>query len=301
MDNIAMLFACLAIGLVLRLLGRVPDNAHTTINAYIVNVALPALILQQIHLVKFDPNLIYAVLMPWLQFGIGAALFWMIGRQFSLARTTTGALAVVGGLGNTSFLGLPMIESFYGTSGVPIGILIDQLGSYLLLSTVGIAVISSYAGGAVTTADILKRILTFPPLIALVLAAALIPIGYPPLLGSVFGRLGATLAPLALISVGLQLRFGELAGKRQLVALGLSYKLVVAPLILLALYGGVIGLRGHATQVTLFEAAMPPTLGGSIVAIQYGLDAKLISPMVGIGTVAAFLTLPAWERAFAII
>jgi predicted permease len=67
-----------------------------------------------------------------------------------------------------------------------------------------------------------------------------------------------------------------------------------------ALYAGLIGLRGRTTEVTLFEAAMPPQLGGSIVAIQYGLDAKLISLMVGVGTVAAFLTLPAWSRAFAL-
>lgn len=33
-----------------------------------------------------------------------------------------------------------MIESFYGTSGMPIGILIDQLGTDLVLSTLGIAV-----------------------------------------------------------------------------------------------------------------------------------------------------------------
>jgi hypothetical protein len=78
----------------------------------------------------------------------------------------------------------------------------------------------------------------------------------------------------------------------------LGYKLIVAPLLILVLYAGLIGLRGRTTEVTLFEAAMPPQIGGSIVAIQYGLDARLISLMVGIGTVAAFLTLPVWWRAF---
>ena len=99
----------------------------------------------------------------------------------------------------------------------------------------------------------------------------------------------------------MQVRPGELTGKRGLLAMGLGYKLVDAPLLIMAIYAGIIGLRGAATQVTLFEAAMPPMLGGSIVAIQYGLDAKLISLMVGVGTVAAFVTLPAWERAFAIV
>jgi hypothetical protein len=46
MDNVAMLFVCLAIGMALRKFRRIPDNAHTTINAFIINVALPALVLQ---------------------------------------------------------------------------------------------------------------------------------------------------------------------------------------------------------------------------------------------------------------
>ena len=300
MDNIAMLFLCLAIGMALRKFNRVPDNAHATINAFVINVALPALVLQQIHSVKLDPALVYAVLMPWLLFAASAALFWIIGRKLNLPATTTGALAVVGGLGNTSFIGLPMIESFYGPTGMPTGILIDQLGTYLVLSTVGIVLICVYSEGAVTRSDIVKRIATFPPLIALVVAVALIPVNYPPLVVSVLSRLGGTLAPLALVSVGRQLRLGELSGKRGLLAMGLGYKLVLAPLLILALYAGLIGLRGQTTEVTLFEAAMPPQLGGSIVAIQYGLDAKLISLMVGIRTVAAFLTLPVWSRAFAL-
>jgi predicted permease len=298
MDNIAMLFLCLAIGMALRKLGRVPDNAHVTLNAFIVNVALPALILQQIHNVNLDPAMIYAVLMPWLLFAASAALFWIIGRQLKLPPTTTGALAVVGGLGNTSFIGLPMIEAFYGANGMPTGILIDQLGTYLVLSTVGIVLICLYSGGAVTRSEIAKRIVTFPPLIALVIAVALIPVTYPPPVSSVLAHLGGTLAPLALVSVGLQLRPGELAGKRELLAMGLGYKLIVAPFLILVLYAGLIGLRGPTTEVTLFEAAMPPQIGGSIVAIQYGLDARLISLMVGVGTVAAFLTLPLWWRAF---
>jgi hypothetical protein len=53
--------------------------------------------------------------------------------------------------------------------------------------------------------------------------------------------------------------------------MGLVYKLIVAPLLILILYAGLIGLRGRTTEVTWFEAAMPPQIGGSIVAIQYGL------------------------------
>jgi predicted permease len=74
----------------------------------------------------------------------------------------------------------------------------------------------------------------------------------------------------------------------------LGYKLIIGPALVLLLYVGGLGLHGSATRITLFEAAMGPQIGGSIVAIQYGLNALLISLVVGVGTVLSFITLPLW-------
>ncbi len=299
MTNIIMLFICLAIGMALRYSERVPVNAHTSINAFIIHVSLPAVTLLQVHTVRFNPQLLYAVFMPWLLFMVSAGLFWMIGRALGLPKATTGALAVLGGLGNTSFIGLPMIESFYGTGGIPIGIMIDQLGTYLVLSTIGILTICYYSEAVVTWREIAIRIATFPPLIALIVAIVLIPFPYPVWFVTVLTRLSATLAPLALVSVGMQLRLGALRGNIQSLAMGLGYKLVLAPVLIALVYVGFMGFRGPTTQVTLFESAMAPQIGGAIVATQYGLNAQLISLLVGVGTVLSFLTLPLWWRAFA--
>ena len=149
-----------------------------------------------------------------------------------------------------------------------------------------------YAEGAITPREIAKRILTFPPLIALVVALVLMPVTYPAWANSVLVRLAGTLAPLSLVSVGLQLHLGALRGNRGPLALGLGFKLVLAPALILLIYAGALGLRGFTTQITLFEAGMAPMIGDSIVAIQYGLNAPLISLMVGIGTVLSFVTLP---------
>ncbi len=301
MDNVIMLFACLAVGMALRWGKRVPENAHTSINAFVIHVSLPALTLLQMRFVVLDPALLYAALMPWFLFAASAILFWAVGRLLRLPRTTIGALAVVGGLGNTSFMGLPMIEAFYGPGGMPTGIVVDQLGTYLVLSTIGIMLICFYSEGAITGREIARRIVTFPPLIALVLDIALIPVTYPGWTVSVLARLSGTLAPLALVSVGLQLKLGALRGNRGPLAMGIGYKLVLGPLLMLVLYVGGLGLRGPTTQITLFEAAMAPQIGGSIVAIQYGLNAPLISLMVGVGTVLSFVTLPLWWNLFQVL
>jgi predicted permease len=292
MGNIVLLFACLAIGMGLRTTGRAPENAHTALNAFIIHVSLPALTLLQIHRIALQPELLYSVAMPWILFAIGAAFFWVVAKVMRLSPSTTGALILSGGLANTSFVGLPMIETFYGPTGMAIGILIDQLGTYLVLSTLGIAIASIYSAGANSAGDILKRVFTFPPLLALLLA--LMNIEYPEWLENVLRRLGDTLSPLALVSVGLQLRLDQLRGNRSPLVLGLSFKLLLAPLLLAILYVGVFRATSEVIRITLFEAAMGPQIGGAIVAIQHGLNPPLITLMVGVGITLSFVTLPMW-------
>jgi len=64
MANIVLLFLCLIIGMALRRSGRVPENAHTAVNASVINVSLPALTLAQIHNIEFQLALIYSATMP---------------------------------------------------------------------------------------------------------------------------------------------------------------------------------------------------------------------------------------------
>src|SRR5258708_14185101 len=70
----------------------------------------------------------------WLMFALGVGFFWALSARLKFTRGTTGALMLCGGLANTSFVGLPMIEAFFGASSMATGILIDQLGTYLVRS-----------------------------------------------------------------------------------------------------------------------------------------------------------------------
>jgi predicted permease len=294
LQNIILLILCLVIGFALRRFKRVPDNAHTTLNVFIIHVAFPALILAQVHGLHLETALLFSVLMPWLMFIIGAALFWATARYLRLPPTTTGALILTGGLANTSFIGLPMIEAYYGRSGIATGILIDTLGTYLVLSTLGITVACIYSSGTASARDVAIRVATFPPLIAVVVAMVLMNVSYPEWLGGVLTRLGGTLAPLALVSVGLQLRFDAWRGNRRPLLLGLSYKLIAAPALIGGLYLGVLGLDDGNMRVTILEAAMGPQIGGAIVASQYGLNSPFVTLMVGVGTLLAFMTSACW-------
>jgi predicted permease len=68
----------------------------------------------------------------------------------------------------------------------------------------------------------------------------------------------------------------------------------MGPALVLALFSGALGAGGLHIQVTIFEAAMAPMIGASIVALEHKLDPPLVTLMVGIGIPLSFLTLPLW-------
>ena len=201
---------------------------------------------------------------------------------------------LTGGLANTSFIGLPMIDTFYGPQFLGLGILIDQLGSYFVLSTLGILVASLYSGHSTNAKTVIRKIVLFVPFQAFVLALLLMPFEYPIWLDELLKRLGATLVPIALVSVGYQLQLSQVRGKAYALTVGLVFKLAVAPALILLLFAGVLGAEGPVLSVTVFEAAMGPMIGASIVAIDHELDPPLLTLMVGVGIPLSFLTLPVW-------
>jgi predicted permease len=297
MSNFVLLGACFLLGILLRWSGRLPDNAAATLNGFVVNISLPALTLTYVHGLELDTTLILPALMAWIMFGIGCGFFYVAGRVLRFSPATTGGLMLTGGLANTSFIGLPMIQTFYGSEYLGLGILIDQVGSYFVLSTLGILVASYYsAGQAVSARAIARKILLFTPFQAFVLALLLMPVAYPPWLDDLFQRLGATLIPIALVSVGYQLHLSQVRGKALPLTVGLVFKLAIAPALILLLFAGLLGDRGTVLQVTVFEAAMPPMIGASIVAMDHELDPPLLTLMVGVGIPLAFLTLPLWYQ-----
>jgi malate permease and related proteins len=92
------------------------------------------------------------------------------------------------------------------------------------------------------------------------------PLAFPPVLGQTLARIGDTLAQLELLSVGLQLHFDALREHRRLLCLGLGYKLLVRPALVVAL----LWLSGAGpdmvSRVSVIEAAMPPMIGTAVVA-----------------------------------
>jgi predicted permease len=301
MENFFLLALCFILGVVLRRTGRLPEATPAALNGFIVHVSLPALTLHYLRHLDLEASLAAPLAMAWLLFAAGVAFFFAAQRLFRWPAATTGALILTGALGNTSFVGLPMIECFFGREHVGLGILIDQLGTYVVLSTVGLLVAAMLSAGELTARAVLRRVLAFPPFVAVLVALASAPLALPAWLDAVFLRLGDTLAPLALLSVGFQLRLGALRSRWRPLAAGLGYKLLAGPLLVLGAFAALMDVDTPSLQVAVFEAAMAPMIGGAIVAAQHKLDPELGTLMLGIGIPLSFLTVPLWYYALRVL
>lgn len=295
MSNVLLLAICFGLGALLRRTHKAPEATPSVLGVWIIEVALPATILRYVPELQWDPTLAFAGLIPWVGFGASVAVIATLRPLLGWDRRTTACLMLVAGLGNTSFLGLPICEALHGTDAIPVALVADQVGSFLTLSTLGLVVLAWGDGATVSTRVIARRIFTFTPFWALVVAMVLRAV--PPLpteLTDVLGRLSATLGPLALFSVGFQLQLGDLRARLRDVAVGLSVRLMLAPAIALAL-ALATGISGLVGPVTIIEAGMPPMITAGILAADRRLDASLAGLLVAFGIPVSVVTIALWN------
>jgi predicted permease len=287
-----LLFVCLILGTLVARFAKPPAGIVQGINWWVLNVALPALVLELIPKLRFDAQLWFPVAAMWLTFGGAWLLFGLLGPRLGWSRQRTGALILVCGLGNTAYMGYPLIEALHGKPGLALAVVADQLGAFPVLASAGIVVASIYSGRTPQLGPIVRRIVTFPAFIALVVGIIAGACGgWSALLDGVFAPIGATLTPLALFSVGLQFKFHP--GQRQLGAAswGLGWKLLLAPLACWVV-GAAAGVGGLVLTVGVLQAAMAPMVSAAILADEYDLEPTLANTVLGAGIVLSLLTVP---------
>lgn len=294
MDNFIITVAFLLIGITIKRLPAFSKETGTVLNLFVIYISLPALVLLKVPELIFSRHLLAPALMPWGMLLSSAVVVLFLSKVFGWDKGTTGCLLLLIPLGNTSFIGIPMVKVFFGDKAIPYAVLYDQLGSFLALATYGSLVLALYGLGNTkpSVTDVVKKIVTFPPFIALLLAFFLRFFSYPDVTQNILEMLAATLVPLVMIAVGFQLQLRlnrEVVGQ---LTVGLLIKLIAAPILALV-FCRLAGLEGYAVNVSIFEAGMPPMISAGALAIIADLNPQLTAALVGIGLLVSFATLPA--------
>lgn len=296
MNNFILIFLFLSLGLILQRVKQFPTHIYKTINKIVIYICLPAITLYHIPKIKWSNELLFPIGAGWISFFLAFLFFHFLGRRLGWSNKLIGCLILTAGLSNSSFLGYPIVEALFGKKGLETAVLVDQPGTFVVVSTLGVFVAAFYSNGNPDFKSIAKKIIFFPPFITFV-AACLLNVFNAELnanIESVLLKLGSLVTPLALFSVGLQLSFDRKSRHWKFLRLGLFFRLIVTPFIIFILYVFIFNQHSEAIKITIIEIAMAPMITGAILASTCGLKPKLSSMMIGFGIPISFITIALW-------
>jgi predicted permease len=264
---------------------------------YLIYVALPALAMIHIPPLQLKWDLILAPSSAWFTFLLSWVFFALLGTKLGWDRRTTGCLILVSGLGNTSFLGFPILELLYGKEALPTAFLIDQGGSFLLVSTVGVYIGSRYGDGGRSILQVFKKMVLFPPFLLLLgsLLMSYFRLSLPDMLLPWFQAIGTSMAPIAMAVIGLTLFLDSKWTQNKHLWYGLGYRLLLAPACVWLVYGLILPSDSLELKVMVLESGMAPMISGALLAMEFGLQPRLATLLAGLGIPLCGISLLLWQ------
>jgi malate permease and related proteins len=283
--------AIVGLGVVLRSAGLVRAADSKALNAVIIYVGLPAFVFQAVHEAPLSRELLGVIGVAWAVFLATLGLSFAAAHLLGLTQQRKGAFILAASLGNTGYLGYPLTAALLGAAAVPLAVFYDVFGTVFALVLVGLPIAARYGVHGDGRVNVLRELVTFPAVIALVAALALRSVQIPVPVSDWLGLLGSMVAPLIMISVGISLRPRAITTNLREVGVIALLRLGVAPAVAAVVAVLLVG-SPDAGRVAVLEAGMPSMMLAFAVGERYGLDTDLIASAIFVTTVLAAVSVP---------
>ena len=289
---LALVISAFLLGWLVRTIRPIPVVVTAWADKYVLQVALPAVIIAKISTVSFDADVVLPIAVAWAVILVSIVAVLVASRVLNWSRALTGALLLVGVLGNTSFLGLGMVEGLLGADHLASAIAYDQVGTFVGLALWGSFVASTYGAGESGWRPVLKRLSRFGPFLALLASLVFRIIDLPGDVYPILNGIGKTVAPVAMCALGLRFTLSVSRSVQVPALFGLVTKMAVLPGLVYVVAVVVGSPHDIAWSTSILQAAAPPMVTAGVVAVGAGLSAELVAFMVGVGTLVSFVSLP---------
>lgn len=319
------------------ILGRLlPKNAPATLGKFLFAFGIPFSTIAFMRRANLSGGILIAPLTGWIALLVGAGLAWVwidlgvsderlkaiargladwtepaevvdhhTDRSHSLQTTawskpTQGSFLLAMMVGNTGFLGIPVILSLIGSEYFAWALFYD-LSISIGVQVFGVALASSYGTKLQKRGKhaALKAILKNPALWAFGVGFLLRFLPLPPLAEEALKTGAWVVITLFLIMIGMQLsKLSSLRNLKQGLTC-LSIKMLWTPLVVgtgLMFFG----VTGPPRLLLVLLMGMPPAFITTLFAEKYGLDQDLAVTTVAIGCIAVLFTIPIWMLLFGI-
>ncbi|HHX03503.1 MAG TPA: AEC family transporter [Tissierellia bacterium] len=292
LENILFLFLIILIGFLAKKTRLVSDQARPVLSQFVLNVAMPFLILDSM-MFDYDPQMLKNSMtilgIAIVVYAVAILISELSPRLWKLPPSHMASYHFGMVLPNTGFLGLPLLRVTYGAEAAFYGTMIHLV--FIALNwTYGVYVFTRDEGSEVKLKDLIN-----PSILSLFLGFLLflLPIRLPNIVLRTISSMSHTASPLTMFIIGMMLteiRFKELFMSLKPVILAL-YRNVLFPL---AVYFVLKSLHfsGPLLYVPTVIFGMPVAANTAIFAQGYGKDYQTATKVVLVSTVLALLTIP---------
>lgn len=290
-------FLLMMLGLVLNR-SLLPEPAFWSgLEALVYFVLFPALLVDTLARAKLGSvpiagvggALLIAVL---LMSGLCLAMRPMLAKRFAVDGPAFSSLFQAATRWQT-FVALSVTGNLYGEIGITLAS-VAMAAMIPLLNVFAVGVIATYAAPQRLSGTRVLLAIARNPIIwgcAIGLAFNLVGVELPPWLHEFMDSLGRCSLAIGLLVIGAGLQFETLKRPHAVAWLAVGLKLVMMPLVALAL-AVAFGMTGPALAVVAICSAVPSASNGYILARQMGGDAPLLAQILVMQTIFAILTMP---------
>ncbi|MCT7472251.1 AEC family transporter [Arcobacter cryaerophilus gv. pseudocryaerophilus] len=266
------------------------DNSKQLVD-FIIYFSLPAIVFSKIYPLELDTKILWLILMFMAIIFFNLFLSYCVGKMMRLNRVTLATFMIMATFGNTSFIGFSYIDAFYGQDYIVYGVIYDIFGSFLLLVSVGMIIITWGSGRKNSILNISKSIFLFPPMIIFFITIFAKNFEVPKFIIYTSQNLGSTLVPIAMIAIGMKLELKHIFSRLHIVTVAVVLKMLIVPIIILFTFKYFYGVDETWVKVTLIEVAMPPMTMAAVLAIKGGLDEKIAINSLVLGVIVSLFTI----------
>ncbi len=266
------------------------DNSKQLVD-FIIYFSLPAIVFSKIYPLQLDTKILWLILMFMAIIFFNLFLSYCVGKIMRLNRVTLATFMIMATFGNTSFIGFSYIDAFYGQDYIVYGVIYDIFGSFLLLVSVGMIIITWGSGRKNSILNISKSIFLFPPMIIFFITIFAKNFEVPKFIIYTSQNLGSTLVPIAMIAIGMKLELKHIFSRLHIVTVAVVLKMLIVPIIILFIFKYFYGVDETWVKVTLIEVAMPPMTMAAVLAIKGGLDEKIAINSLVSGVIVSLFTI----------
>jgi predicted permease len=302
--RVAGVFVMVLLGFVANKVGWLPSESGKYLSKIVVNIAGPCAVLHSMSAQRMSSGAIILVLkIIALSFGI-YFFSWLcallIGALLRVGREDKGVYRSFIIFSNNGFMGFPVVLAVFGATGL-FYIVISNMAAVVLLYTLGVALIKKDAAAVLqckprktSLKSRLRAVFDVPLDAALIsLAIFLLQVPVPVVLQDVFSSVGAMMAPLSMIVIGIQLAessFRDVALNPRLIVVS-ALRLAVMPCLIFLLLE-LFDIDSLVRCVLILSFAMPCAALPAVFAQEYGANAKLAAEGVFLSTMFSMASLP---------